>query len=637
MLQFLRSHQRLALAIVLIFIIPSFVLVGVEGYTRFTDGDAVAKVAGQKISQQEWDESIREQANRLQNRYGSIDRKMFESPEFKNNVLENMIVERAIYAHAASHHLLAPDTVLQQAIINIPGLTKADGSFDKERYKRFLDAQGMTPEMFQEKLRLEMTFQRIRNAVQSSYFIPLTVADRISDLAAQEREVQQLPFNAAQFLGKARVTEDMIAAFYKQHAALFEVPEKMKIEYVVLKADDVAADITVKEADIKAFYEQNASRYALPEARRASHILVALKKEASEAEKTTARKKAEALLAKVRAKPGDFGKYAKANSDDPGSAQRAGDLGFFSKDKMVKPFADAAFALKKGEISDLVQSDFGYHIIKLTDIKGATTRKLGEVKQEIADMLKRQMVAKRFGEMVEVFSNTVYEQADSLKPVAEKLKLKIQTASNLKREPDPKLGAKALYNHAAFLKAMFSDETIKNKHNSEAVQVAPNVMMAGRVVEYKPATVRPLAQVKSAIQHRLTLQEATQLAKKEGEAKLRKLQTGEKVNGFGGMTVLSHAKSQGVHPLALAAVMKADTRKLPVYVGVEIPQQGYVIYRVTKVRQPTMEKGMRAAERQQLTGIMSQQEMADYIEALKRKAKAEILKPAKAAESQGSA
>jgi peptidyl-prolyl cis-trans isomerase D len=605
MLQFLRSHQRLALAIVLIFIIPSFVLVGVEGYTRFTDGDAVAKVAGQKISQQEWDESIREQANRLQNRYGSIDRKMFESPEFKNNVLENMIVERAIYAHAASHHLLAPDTVLQQAIINIPGLTKADGSFDKERYKRFLDAQGMTPEMFQEKLRLEMTFQRIRNAVQSSYFIPLTVADRISDLAAQEREVQQLPFNAAQFLGKARVTEDMIAAFYKQHAALFEVPEKMKIEYVVLKADDVAADITVKEADIKAFYEQNASRYALPEARRASHILVALKKEASEAEKTTARKKAEALLAQVRAKPGDFGKYAKANSDDPGSAQRAGDLGFFSKDKMVKPFADAAFALKKGEISDLVQSDFGYHIIKLTDIKGATTRKLGEVKQEIADMLKRQMVAKRFGEMVEVFSNTV--------------------------------GAKALYNHAAFLKAMFSDETIKNKHNSEAVQVAPNVMMAGRVVEYKPATVRPLAQVKSAIQHRLTLQEATQLAKKEGEAKLRKLQTGEKVNGFGGMTVLSHAKSQGVHPLALAAVMKADTRKLPVYVGVEIPQQGYVIYRVTKVRQPTMEKGMRAAERQQLTGIMSQQEMADYIEALKRKAKAEILKPAKAAESQGSA
>ncbi len=633
MLQFFRTHQRLAQFILLIFIVPAFAFVGVEGYSRLTDDNAVAKVAGQKITQEEWDQALREQANRLRQNYGQVDAKLFESPEFKNSVLDNLIIERAIHAQAARHHLLAPDQALQQAILNIPGLTKSDGSFDKERYKQFLDAQGMTPEMFQEKVRMEMTFQRIRSAVQSSHFIPVTVADRISQLASQEREVQQLSFKAASYLSKVNVTDEMLKDFYNKHAAAFEIPEQMKVEYVVLTAATVASSVTVKDADIQAFYEQQAARYAIPEERRASHILIALRKEASDGEKAAAMKKAEAVLMQVRAQPADFAKLAKANSDDPGSAQRGGDLGFFSKDKMVKPFADAAFALKKGEISELVQSDFGYHIIKLTDAKPAATRKFSDVKNEIAMELKKQQMAKRFAEMAEVFSNTVYEQADSLKPVAEKLKLKVETASGLKRDLDPRAAQSAPYNNERFLKAIFSDETIKNKRNSEAVEVAPNVLMAGRVVEYKPKTMRPFDEVKAGIKARVSMEEATKLAKLEGEARLAKLQAGSDAAGFADTRIVSHAKRQAVHPVVLDAVMRADTRKLPAYVGVEVPLQGYGIYRVTKVTQPAVNNDVRIAERRQLSGILSQQEMAAYVEALKQKAKAEVLKPAKAAES----
>lgn len=633
MLQFLRTHQRLAQFILLIFIIPSFAFVGIEGYSRLTDDNVVAKVAGYKITQEEWESSLREQSQRLRQNYGQIDDKMFESPEFKNGVLENLLVEKAIHAQAARRYLLAPDQVLQQAILNIPGLTKSDGTFDKERYKQFLDGQGMNADMFQEKVRLEMTFQRIRNAVQSSYFIPTSVADRISELAVQERDVQPLRFDAKSYLSKAKVSDEMLMDFYNKHATAFEIPEQMKVEYVVLTGASVAASVTVTEADVKAFYDQHAVRFAVPEERRASHILVEIKSGASEAQKAALKKKADDLLEQVRAKPADFAKLAKAYSDDPSSAQRGGDKGFFAKDQMPKPFADAAFALKKGELSNLVQSDFGYHIIKLTDIKPATTRKLSEVKKEITDALKKQMVEKKFSELVEVFTNTVYEQADSLKPVAEKLKLKIETVSGLKRDPDPRAGTGALYNNERFLRAMFTDETIKNKRNSEAVTVGANTLMAGRIIEYKPKTVRPFDEVKAGIQERVAIEEATKLAKLEGEAHLAKLQAGGDAPGFGASQTVSFAKRQGVHPVVLAAVMRADTRKLPAYVGVEVPLQGYGIYRVTKVRQPKVANDVRVAERRQLSSIMSQQEMTAYVEALKNKAKAEILKPAKAANS----
>ncbi len=634
MLEFIRSHQRLCQVILLLFIVPSFAFVGLEGYTRMTDDSAVAKVAGQKISQQEWENALREHADRLRQDYGpQVDSKMFDSAEFKNSVLENLMVKIALSAEVARRYLSVSDVTLQQAIMGIPGLTKADGTFDNDRYKKFLEAQGMTPPSFEAQVRRDIALQQIRNAVQSSSFVPKTVANQISDVAAQEREVQQLRFDSPKYLSRVAITDEMITVFYDKQGELFEIPEQMKAEFVVLTSATVAAGIAVSDADIKQYYEQNARRYASEEQRRASHILVAVKSDASDADKTAAKMKAEALLTQVRKKPSDFARLARENSQDPGSAAKGGDLSFFGRGMMVKPFDEVAFKLKKGEISDLVQTDFGFHIIMLTDAKNAASRQLSEVKNEITMEIKRQLLSRKFAETAEVFSNTVYEQADSLKPVADKLKLKIETVSGLTRELNPKAAPGTPTNNERFLKAMFSDETIKNKRNSEAVEIAPNVLIAGRVVEYKPKAKRPLEEVKAAIKERLALEQATALARQEGEDALTKLKGGGDVSGFGETKAISRAKREGVHPAVLAAVLKADTSKLPAYVGVEFPLHGYGIYRVSKVSLPTPDQKRRQAEQQQMSGIMSQQEMVAYINALKKRAKAEVLKPAKPGES----
>jgi peptidyl-prolyl cis-trans isomerase D len=633
MLEFIRTHKRLSQVLLLIFIVPSFAFVGLEGYSRMTDSDnAVAKVAGQKISQMEWDNAQREHTERLRQEYGpQVDAKVFETPEFKNGVLESLLVEKAMSAEAGRRNLTIAEPSLQQAIMNIPGLTKSDGKFDSDRYKAFLAARGLTPAAFEASVRHDIVLQQIRGAVQSSAFVPKDVAARISDYAGQEREVQQLRFDSPNYVSKVTVTDEMITAFYEKNGSLFEIPEQMNVEYVIMTAASVAASITVQDSDIKAYYEQNAKRYSTDEQRRASHILITVKKDASDTDKAAAKTKAEGLLAQARKKPGDFAKLAKENSQDPGSAAKGGDLNFFGKGMMVKPFEETAFKLKKGEISDLVQSDFGYHIIMVTDTKGAATKQLSEVKNEIATDIKRQLMSKKFAEAAEVFSNTVYEQADSLKPAADKLKLKIETASGLRRELDPKAAPGTPYNNERFLKAMFSDETIKNKRNSEAVEIGPNMLIAGRVVDYKPKSMRPFEEVKAAIKERLAFEEATVLAKKDGEAKLAKLKESDDAAGFGEAKAISRAKRQGVHPAVLAAVLKADTTKLPTYVGVDFPLLGYGIYRITKVTVPPPDKARRQAEMQQMGGLMSQQEMIAYVNALKARAKAEILKPAKAA------
>lgn len=630
MFEFIRTHRRLMQFALLLFIFPSFAFFGLEGYTSFREGDnAIAKVAGQTITQQEFDNAQREQMERLRQMFGGqFDPKLLDTPEARQNILDGLIAQRVIAAEAAKNNLSVSDQALQQNILAIPGLTGADGKFDVERYKSLLAAQGMTPAMYEARLRQDLSLQQVSGGVEGTAFAPKTVANRLSDLNDQQREVQEILFKASDFASQVKVTEEMLKAYYEKNAKQFEVPEQVKAEYVVLNDDVVASQITVSDADIKSYYDQNASRYTEEEQRRASHILIKADKSASAADKAAAKEKAEKLLEQVRKNPADFAKFAKENSQDPGSAERGGDLDFFGKGMMVKPFEDAAFKLKQGEISDVVESDFGYHIIQLTAVKPATAKTLDEVKGQIAADIKKQLAAKKFAELAEQFNNTVYEQAESLKPVAEKLNLKIETVSGLTRTPNPATAPTAPYNNAKFLAALFSDESIKNKRNTEAIEVAPNTLIAGHVIEYKPVARRPFEEVQATVRERVVQEEAAALAKKAGEAKLAKLKSGDDASGFGETKMVSRTKTQGITPAAVPAVMKADTSKLPAFVGVDLGAQGYGVYRITKVSQPaTTDTARRQGEQQQIANALAQQEALAYLEALKKKSEIEILKP----------
>ncbi|MFJ7566363.1 SurA N-terminal domain-containing protein [Herminiimonas sp. NPDC097707] len=628
MFEFIRTHRRLMQFLLLLIILPSFAFVGLESYTSMGDAsNTVAKVADQTITQPEWDAAQREQMSRFREMFGDqFDAKMFDTPEAKQEILNNLIAQRVLTAEAKRNKLAVTDQALQQTIVNMGGLTTADGKFDVERYKAILAAQGMTPTMYEARLRQELTSQQVNAAIQNTAFAPDSLAKRLSELGEQEREVQQLAFKKSDYAGQVKVTDDMLKSYYEK-SNQFNVPEQVKAEYVVLTADALAAQINVSDADIKSYYEQNAKHYGVEEQRRASHILIGVNKDASDAEKAAAKTKAEQLLATLRKNPQEFAKLAKENSSDTGSAERGGDLGFFGKGMMVKPFEEAAFKLKQGELSDLVQSDFGFHIIKLTAIKPASTKTLDEVKNEIANDIRKQLVTKKYTETADVFSNTVYEQADSLKAVADKLKLKIETTGDLSRQPNPAVAPTAPYNNQKFLTALFSDESLKNKRNTEAVEVAPNTLIAGRVTEYKPASKRPFDEVKALVHERVVQEEAAALAKKAGEAKLAALQEKDDASGFSATQIVSRAKSQGLNPAVFLAVMKADTSKLPAYVGVDVPQ-GFGVLRIVRVTQPAnVDSAKRQAEHQQITAALAQQETFAYIEALKQKAKVKILRP----------
>ncbi|AMP05507.1 SurA N-terminal domain-containing protein [Collimonas pratensis] len=639
MFEFVRTHQRLMQFLLLLLIIPSFALVGLQSYSSFGDGaNTVAKVAGQPITQQELDGALRQQMERMRQAFGDrFDPKMMETAEAKQGVLDNLISQRVLAATATSEHLTVTDPAIQQVILSqFPNLLGADGKFDSKTFDQLLAMQGMTQISYAARLRQDMAMQQLNGAVQSTAFTPKTVATRLSDINDQERDVQELLFKSADFAGQVKVTDAMLQDYYSKNPKEFEIPEQIKAEYVVLDSSAVAAQVTVSDADIKSFYDQNVARYTVPEERRASHILIAVKKDAPAAEQAAAKAKAESLLAQVRKTPADFAKIAKANSQDTASGELGGDLGYFGAGSMVKPFEDAANKLKQGEISDLVQSDFGYHIIELTGIKPAQVKPLDEVKTEIAGEIKKQLAARKFTEMAEAFSNTVYEQADSLKAVADKLHLQIQTAANLGRQPNPAAAPTAPYNNQKFLTALYSDEALKNKHNTEAIEVAPSTFIAGHVLEYKAVTKRPFEEVQAIIRDKVTRTEEAALAKKAGEEKLAALKAQDNASGFAVAQTVSRTKNQGVNPLAFEAVMKADVNKLPAYVGVTLPLQGYGVYRIGKVGQPAaQDQARRVAEQEQITGILAQQEMLAYVDVLKEKAKVKILKPIAAAPVDG--
>jgi peptidyl-prolyl cis-trans isomerase D len=631
MFEFIRTHQRLMQLLLLLLILPSFVLVGVSQYESRGNSDGVATVDGRKITQQEWETAQRRQIDQARAMMGAqFDQKQFETPEAKQEVLDGLVAERAISAEVARSHLTVGNEALYKAIQEQTGLRKADGSFDLDAYKAFLTSQGMSAEGFQERIRYQMAVQQLAASVQSTAFAPRSVAGRLSDINDQQREVQEMLFPSESFAAQVKVTDEMVKAFYEKNAALFQVPEQIKAQYVIFNADAVEKQVNVTDAEIADAYNKNKARFSTPEKRSASHILVTAAKDAKQAEDAAAKAKAQAILAEVQKAPSDFAKIAKAQSQDPGSAELGGDLGVVEKGLFDKPVEDAVFQLKEGETSGLVRSSFGYHIVKVTKIVPASQKPLEDAKPEIAAELKKTKLSAKYSELAETFTNTVYEQSDSLKPVADKLGLSIETVEGLTRTPNPALG-KQLVNNDKFLKAIFAQDAIANKRNTEAVEVAPSTLVAGRVLEFKPATKRPLADVEGVIRQRVTQEEELRLARQAGEAKLAAFKASGDATGFGDVKVLSRTMQQpAINPTAAIAVLKADVSKLPAYIGVELPGQGYGVYRIGKVSQPAQpDQERRKQEADSIGRAVGNAELYGFVEALKHKAKAKVnVKPA---------
>ncbi len=628
MFDVVRKHTKIMMSLMFLLIIPSFVLFGIDGYNRMSQASvAVARVAGKDITQSEWDAAHKSEADRLRASRPDLDAKLLDSPEARYVTLEKLIRDRVLAAASEKSKLFTSDARLARFLQEDPtiaSLRKPDGKLDMDRYRQLAASQGLTPEGLENSVRQDISRQQIEAGVRMSGFATPATADVALNAFFEKRDIQVVNFLAADYAAKVNPTDAELEAFYQANQQLFQAPEQAKVEYVVLDMDAVKKSIQVSEVDLKSYYDQNVARLSGNEERRASHILINSPKSAPAAERQKARAQADELLKAVKAAPDSFADIAKKNSQDVGSAAKGGDLDFFPRGAMVKPFEDAAFAMKKGDVSDVVESDFGYHIIKLTDIKTPKQRSFEELRSSIENDLRTQQAQRKYAEVAELFTNTVYEQSDSLKPVAEKIKLEIKTVDALMRHPMP--GATGVLASEKFLSALFSPETIEKKRNTEAVETAVSQLAAGRVHSYSPARTRPLEEVRPLVREQVIAARAADLAVKDGNKKLLLWKKEPEKATMPAAVVVSRDQAQSFPGSVVSAVLRVDAAALPAWLGVDLSPRGLAVVRVNKVvpRNEAMQPSAQQ-DREQYAQWWTSAESQAYYVALKERFKVEVL------------
>lgn len=621
MFDFVRTHSRLMLALIVLLIIPSFVFFGVQGYTSMSEGGAatVAEVDGRAITRAEWDAAHQRAVERVRQQSPEIDIRALDAPAARRETLDALVRERVLLSAASRQHQFPADERLQRVFRTDPQfapMRNPDGTVNKEIISR----QGMTSEMFAQQLRLEIGMQQVLGGVGRSVLAPNAVAAASLDALLQQREVELQFFDAQAYRAKVAPTEAELAAYHKAHADEFKAPESASIEYVVLDLQALSSDLSVPEADLKRYYDENAARYTVAEERRASHILIKAPKDAPKADREKAKARAEAVLAELRKNPAGFAESAKKNSEDSSAAQ-GGDLDFFGRGMMVRPFEDAAFSMKPGEISEVVETDFGFHIIQLVEVRGGDRKSFDSLRAEIEAEVRKALAQRRFAEAAEQFTNMVYEQPDSLQSVIDKFKLERRSLTLL-RQPAP--DASGLAASAKLIESVFSDDSLRFKRNTSAVEVAPNQLVSARVLEHKQQRTLALAEVMAPVRDRLTTVQAAALAAKEGQAALAQAQAA----GAGALPqalTLSRAQTQAQPRAVLEAALGADVSKLPATVGVDLGERGYTVLRVTKVlaRDPAAAGGDTVLRRQYAQAWANAETQA-YFGALKTRYKVDV-------------
>jgi peptidyl-prolyl cis-trans isomerase D len=629
MFDFVRKHTKWMMFLMFLLIIPAFVLVGVDGFRQVNaSGDTVAKVGSTSITQGEWDFAHKNEVDRLRQSMPNLDAKMLDSASARYASLERLVREKVLSEAVQDSRVATSDARLARELQRdqtIASLRKPDGTMDIERYRQLAANQGLSPEGFEARVRRDLSLQQVENGVLATSFSPKVLAETALNAFFERREVQVARFNPADYASKINPTDADLEGFYSANTALFKAPESADIEYLLLDLESIKKTISLNEQELKSYYEQNVASLSGKEERRASHVLITAPKTATEADRTKARERAEALLADLRKAPDSFAEVARKNSQDPGSAPNGGDLDFFGRGAMVKPFEDAAFALKKGEISAVVESDFGFHIIRLTDIKAPKQKTFEELRASMESDLKTQQAQRKFAEVAEAFTNGVYEQSDGLKPIAEKLKLELKTATNVQRKATPAMTGPLA--NAKFLATLFSADSIEKKRNTEAVELGSNQLIAGRIVQYTPARTIALQEVRTVVRDRLIASRAAEMAKKDGVEKLAAWKSGP-VPTLPAPAVVSREQGQdkNIPGAVLDAALRADPTTLPVWIGVDLGNQGYAIARINKIlpRDNPAAASNAAQEQKQYAQWISGAENQAYYAVLKDRFKVEM-------------
>lgn len=641
MFEFIRTHRRWMQFILLLLIVPSFMVVGIQGYESFVNREPeLADVAGREISRAEFDMAHRNQLEQLRQRLGpQFDPALADTPAMRRQLLDQLIDQRLLAQVAADNRFSVSDGALRNTIAAIPQV-QDNGRFSPERYRQVLAAQGLTPTSFEAGLRRDLAVSRVLEPVSASARVPASVADSIQSALTQQRTIQTRLFPSSDFRAKVQVSERDVQTWYEANKQQLQVPEQVQAQYLVLDEAAATQGVQVKDEDIESYYKQNQSRFGQPERRRISHILIQVPAGASDEARQQARRKAEEIAKAAAANPAGFADLARKESQDAGSAAQGGDLGWI----VPAELQNAVAGLSKGQVSGVVQSSAGFHVVEVTDFQAGAVKPLAEVRGQITDEIRKQLAAARFSDMATELTKLVYDQRDSLQPAADALGVKLRTASGITRTgllPADQAGADAasasadaqLLDNPRVRQVLFSSEVLRDKNNSGVIELAPDTMLAVRVQEVKPAHVPPLADVQDDIRERLVSERAAQAAREAGEAALKALQDGAQAadpaavpEGFGAPLVVSRQQPQGLPQALLEAVMRMPpgAQGRPSYAGLPVGAD-YTVVRLERVAPGTVSAEDGDLLARQLSGAWGRAEEDAVVQTLRQQYGVKIL------------
>ncbi len=520
MLQALREKTTGILAkIVLGAIVIAFSFFGIESYFISRTDDFVAKVGDREIGQQEFRARFDEYRQRELQRFGGqIDASYFEQPELKMQVLDQMIDEEVLLAANAEVGVVIPADRLRGEILKIPAFQR-DGRFDENQYRAVLASQGMTPVSFAERVGREMAAGELPREIATSVFVTDAEIDAYLRLRGQLRDFRTVTL-ARPTPADTAVGDDEIGTYYAGNQQQFMNPEQVSLEYVELDASSVEVELTPDESTLKDRYEREKTRFVMPEQRLASHVLVKVGGNGGPDEQKKALEKAQKIADEAKGGK-DFAELAKQESDDLGSKALGGDLGWLDKGMTDPAFESALYALEKDSISAPVLSSEGYHVIQVRDIRPGQTRTFEEVREELVKEYTESEHERVYNERSGRLIDLAYQDSTSLDPVARELGIEVKTTPLFTRD-----GGLGIAANPAVLRAAFSDQVLVQGNNSDSIDLGPNHVAIVRIAEHKPATPRPLDDVKAEIRERILAERIAAEAKKRADEMFARLKAG---------------------------------------------------------------------------------------------------------------
>lgn len=572
--------------VILVIIGIPFALWGINSYFEGEGSRPVAEVDGVEIDVSVYRNALERQRQNMRQFLGNnVDARLLDSPAFKTRVVEDLVEQTLLQGYAQEHGFAVADADLARAIRGIPQFQE-NGKFDPGRYQALLRSNGLSISAFERNMRDDLMAAQIRGGFGQA-MVPEADIDRLGALLAERRTISVATLAPKDLLAGINVSPDDIERYYQSHLDDYKVPETVRVAYIELSADQLAAQQTPTEEDIRAFYNEEAARFVTPEQRRASHILITVPADATPAQAEEALKKAQGIRAAVVAGE-DFAAAARKHSQDPVSAAKGGDLGFSGRDAFVKEFEAALYSLKKGEISAPVKTQYGYHIIKLVDLKPEIRKPFAEVRAELEKTLRQRQAEERFFELSQTLQNALYEHPDSLEPAAKAMGLKIQHSDWFGRQGGP-----GIAQHRPVVDAAFAPEVLAQQRNSDAIEVAPTRFVAVRVTEKQPARERPLAEVQAQVTAAVKQERAGQVAQQRGAALLAELQKGTdlksaaKTQGatLSPATEIGRQERGALPAQVVAAAFKAPRPgDRPTYTGVDLGAGGYAVVVISAVK-----------------------------------------------------